>query len=173
MSWDLAGEPPRKRDDSPSDVSEFFGGPSGPAVLLGTYTVRLTVDGEVHEQPVEVDIDPTLEVAGRDLRAQHRMATEVRDLISVANDGLRSLAVRSGLLNFRVRSDPSSSGGKPSRSSTATVSSPRLAGNLRDSSDPAFVDELGREVFHPLVGSSLTLPGTYVRFDRMSLRGEP
>jgi hypothetical protein len=93
VHWDMTGEPPRQRDDRESEPSEFFGGPSGPSVVPGSYTVRMTVDGEVQEQTVDVFIDPTLEITGWDLRAQNRMATELRDLISVANDSLRALDV--------------------------------------------------------------------------------
>ena len=93
VHWDLTGEPPRKRDDEAGGGSDFFGGASGPAVLPGTYTARLTVDGETYEQPVEVHVDPSLEVDLATLRAQNEAATRLRDLISVANDGLRALDV--------------------------------------------------------------------------------
>ena len=102
--WDLTGEPPRPRSDEEGGRSDFFGGPSGPAVLPGTYTVRLTVDGEVHEQPVEVLIDPSLEVDYAELAAQHEAATRLRDLISVANDGLRALDVLKAEIDERKAS---------------------------------------------------------------------
>jgi photosystem II stability/assembly factor-like uncharacterized protein len=91
--WDLTGAPPRTRVDREGEADEFFGGPDGPAMPPGTYTARLTVDGEVVEQSVEVRLDPLLEVSNRDLRAQYEMASRLRDLQSVANDAMRRLDV--------------------------------------------------------------------------------
>ena len=100
----MTGEPPRPRTDAPADFSDFFGGPTGPSVLPGTYTVRLSVDGQVHEQPVEVHIDPSLDVSFSELAEQHEMATVLRDLSSVANDALRYLDVLEAELADRKQS---------------------------------------------------------------------
>lgn len=42
-------------------------GPQGPYVHPGKYTVRLTVDGNVSEQPIEVKMDPRTKIAEMDL----------------------------------------------------------------------------------------------------------
>jgi hypothetical protein len=62
-------------------------------VLPGVYTVRLTLDGKVYEQPVEVDIDPLVEVTTAELEAQFRFAGELRDMQTNLNTGLRGLDV--------------------------------------------------------------------------------
>ena len=61
--WDMRGAPPspgNRRFGPP--ISAIWGdtpvGPLGPWVAPGTYTVRLTVDGTVMEQPIEVRPDP-------------------------------------------------------------------------------------------------------------------
>ena len=60
--WDLRHEPLTSAapDDAPAWQRE---GDDGPLVVPGTYTVRLTVDGQRHEQTVEVVEDPRLDVA--------------------------------------------------------------------------------------------------------------
>jgi hypothetical protein len=47
----------------------------------------------VQEQPVEIHIDPSLDVSFSELAEQHEMATALRDLSSAANDALRYLDV--------------------------------------------------------------------------------
>lgn len=93
-SWDLAYDSPAVRDPSARpEGNEFFGGPLGPQALPGTYTVRLTVDGEVHEQPVEVRLDPTVEVSPEALEESFRSSLELRDLASRAVLSLRALDI--------------------------------------------------------------------------------
>lgn len=102
--WDLTSEPPRRRDDEPPDFAEFADEAGGPEVLPGTYTVRLRLDAEVLEVPVEVDVDPLLETTRAGLEAQYEMASRLRDLISVANDALRALDVLEAELEARKAS---------------------------------------------------------------------
>jgi hypothetical protein len=45
-------------------------GPQGPFVHPGTYTVRLTVDGVVSEQPITVTLDPRATISESDLQVQ-------------------------------------------------------------------------------------------------------
>ncbi len=56
------------------------GGRVSPAALPGTYTVRLTVNGETHEQPLTVLPDPTSTGSMEGMRAQLAMALELRDM---------------------------------------------------------------------------------------------
>jgi photosystem II stability/assembly factor-like uncharacterized protein len=93
MAWDLGHEPPRQRkpiDPDDADVS-FFGAPSGPRVLPGEYTVRLTVGDVTEERPVTVRLDPTVDVTPEALAEQQRLALQLRDLQSAVNDTLRAL----------------------------------------------------------------------------------
>ncbi len=90
-NWDLTMDAARRRRPPDPDESEFFGGPRGPSVLPGTYTVRLTVDGQSHETPVEVGVDPLVEVSGEALRAQFDAAVELTEMQSKLNDRLKGL----------------------------------------------------------------------------------
>ncbi len=95
VAWDLAMDGPRQRTDEKPEANEFSGPPRGPWVLPGTYTVRLTVDEESLESPVEVGIDPSVEVSLEDLREQFRVVESLQNRVSVLNDGLRRIdAVR-------------------------------------------------------------------------------
>lgn len=101
VAWDLAMDGPRQRTDEKAEVSEFSGPPRGPWVLPGTYTVRLTVDGEVVEAPVEVRVDPSIEVSLEDLQEQYRVVSSLQGKLSVLNDGLRRIDVVNAQLEAR------------------------------------------------------------------------
>jgi photosystem II stability/assembly factor-like uncharacterized protein len=90
-NWDLARDPARRRSPPDPALIEFFGGPRGPQVLPGTYTVRLTVDGESQETSVEVGVDPLVPVSMDELEAQHDVAVELSELQSTLNDRLKGL----------------------------------------------------------------------------------
>ncbi len=104
-SWNLGYDAPRLRKAiNPDDPSiQFFGMPSGPRVLPGRYTVRLTVGNEKFEQPLTVRVDPTSRTTPEALRAQFAIAMELRDLQSLANDTLRALDGRKAELEARLR----------------------------------------------------------------------
>lgn len=107
-AWDLGYEPPRARRASMGGEGEavaarLFGAPSGPRALPGRYTVRLTVGTERMEQPLDVRVDPTSKTSPEALRAQFVVATEMRDLLSLANDTLRALDGRRAELDARHR----------------------------------------------------------------------
>jgi len=69
-------------------------GPVGPFAHPGRYRVRLTVDGTVSERPLEVRMDPRVDIAAEELQAQtdlslacyraHQQAQGVRDRIDAA-----------------------------------------------------------------------------------------
>jgi photosystem II stability/assembly factor-like uncharacterized protein len=93
VAWNLSMDPARRRTPPAPEFIEFRGAPRGPMVLPGTYTVRLTVDGKSQERPVEVAVDPLVEVSPSDLRRQQSVAIELRDMQSVLNDGLKGMDV--------------------------------------------------------------------------------
>ena len=105
-SWNLAYDAPRlRRPIDPTDPAiSFFGMPSGPRVLPGRYSVRLVVGDQHVEQPLNVRIDPTVQVTPAALREQFTLAMQLRDLQSVVNDTLRALDSRKGELEARKRS---------------------------------------------------------------------
>jgi hypothetical protein len=67
----------------------WAGSNQGPVVLPGSYTVRLTANGETQTQPFEVKLDPRNEpVTVAQLQAQLDLALEVRDKVSQANQAV-------------------------------------------------------------------------------------
>ncbi|MEZ4947236.1 MAG: glycoside hydrolase [Cyclobacteriaceae bacterium] len=77
--WDLRYAPPvgAKRQHSISAVYQNTPtGPQGPFVMPGKYTVRLTVDGKIMEQPLEIKMDPRVSISATDLKAQHDYSVE-------------------------------------------------------------------------------------------------
>ena len=113
IAWNLAYDAPRPRTDEKLEASEFGDPPRGPMALPGTYTVRLSLDAITEEQSVEVGVDPLVPVSIEDLTAQFEVASELRDMISVLNDGLRGLDAwksqlepRAALLKLLQREQP-------------------------------------------------------------------
>ena len=71
--WDLRYPPPRgaRRTHSIAAIYQNTpSGPRGPFVHPGAYMVRLTVDGAPQQRPLEVRLDPRVEIASADLRRQ-------------------------------------------------------------------------------------------------------
>jgi photosystem II stability/assembly factor-like uncharacterized protein len=89
--WDLRYERPKAAREPDSEEAQFFGGPRGPQVLPGTYTIRLIVGDKSYEKRVEVRLDPTISVTDADLRAQLELLLKLRDMISTANEAIRTL----------------------------------------------------------------------------------
>jgi hypothetical protein len=89
--WDLRHEGATKIKGAKIDS----GDPSeGPMVLPGTYTARLTVDGQSYTTPVEVRLDPRVSVSPADLEEQLAFALELRDeltRLAAAVHGLRAV----------------------------------------------------------------------------------
>ena len=83
VTWDLRHE----------DAEEFEGmilwggGVDGPRVAPGTYTVRLTVDGETQTRPAELRQDPRSSATVEELREQERFLVEIRDKLTEVHVG--------------------------------------------------------------------------------------
>jgi len=75
LVWNLRHSLPRQGEEEEEEEQGFgpprppSSGPSGPLVVPGAYTVRLTVDGATHEQALTVEEDPRLDVPA-DVRAK-------------------------------------------------------------------------------------------------------
>ncbi|HEX5735261.1 MAG TPA: hypothetical protein VF131_20700 [Blastocatellia bacterium] len=91
IAWDLREEGARQRRPPSEDEIAFFGGPRGPQVLPGTYTVKLIVGSKTQEKRVDVRLDPTITVAQADLQTQYDHALRLRDMQSSMTDAIRSL----------------------------------------------------------------------------------
>ncbi len=101
VAWDLRLEGPRPRKKAEEGEDFFFGGSRGPQALPGMYTVRLTVNDQSFEKPLEVRLDPAVDVPFDDLVLQHRFSLKLRDMQSLVNDGLRSLNLINSQLEER------------------------------------------------------------------------
>jgi hypothetical protein len=80
--WDLHYPPPEGvRFSYP--ISAIYGYtapvPTGPWVLPGQYTVRLTVDGRELTQPLIVRMDPRVDTPAEALREQFRLSMDLYD----------------------------------------------------------------------------------------------
>ena len=71
--------------------------------FVSQYTVRLTVGEQVVETPVDVRVDPTLDVSATDLQKQFEVTVELRDMLSRVNDALRGLDSIQAQLTDRKR----------------------------------------------------------------------
>jgi photosystem II stability/assembly factor-like uncharacterized protein len=67
----------------------WAGGVSGPIVLPGNYTVRMTVGGHSYTQPLTVIKDPRTRATDTDLREQFDLLMRIHDKTSQANDAVK------------------------------------------------------------------------------------
>ncbi|HYE14976.1 MAG TPA: hypothetical protein VD968_11090, partial [Pyrinomonadaceae bacterium] len=102
-SWNLRYGGPQVRRPPTDEETQFTGGPRGPQVLPGTYTVRLLVGEKSFEKKVEVRLDPTISVPAEELKEQLDMMLSLRDMQSAANTALRTLDSLKGQLEFVER----------------------------------------------------------------------
>jgi hypothetical protein len=99
--WDLHYPPPKVLShDYPisaifHDTPRF---PLGPAVLPGTYTVRLKVNGQTLSQPLTIKMDPRVRITESGLRLQHDIGVRMNTAIDRDYAALSELRVRRGLL---------------------------------------------------------------------------
>ncbi|HZE70746.1 MAG TPA: hypothetical protein VE135_14640 [Pyrinomonadaceae bacterium] len=91
IAWNLRYGGAEVRRPSTDEESAFTGPPRGPQVLPGTYLVKLTVGDRTVETPVEVRLDPTVNVPAADLQAQLELQMKLRDMQSATNIALRFL----------------------------------------------------------------------------------
>ncbi|MBM3297093.1 MAG: glycosyl hydrolase [Candidatus Aminicenantes bacterium] len=91
VAWDLRGEPPRPRRDAEAEESDFSRSPRGVQVLPGSYRLRLSLGQFNSEKPLEVKLDPTVNISRDDLRAQQKAGLKLVEMLSVSNDALRAL----------------------------------------------------------------------------------
>jgi len=103
--WDLRYAPPPGSDRGLS-ISATYGntptGPRGPLVHPGRYSVRLTVDGDVSERPLDVRLDPRVEIVEEDLRLQTVLS------MTVYNDYVRLQELRETMDAALSRADAGS-----------------------------------------------------------------
>jgi photosystem II stability/assembly factor-like uncharacterized protein len=91
VAWNLRFGGPEIRRPPTEEQIAFGGGPRGPLVLPGTYTVKLTVNDKTFEERVEVKLDPTINTSVAELRETLDMQMKLRDMQSTINSSLRFL----------------------------------------------------------------------------------
>ncbi len=104
FNWDLRYEAPRKL---PGEVSAEFRD-RGPMALPGTYQVRLTASGKSLTVPLEVKLDPRVNVAAADLQKQFDLNLKVRDELSELHqtvNEIRTLRIQFHGLQSRLGQD--------------------------------------------------------------------
>jgi hypothetical protein len=104
VSWNLRYGGPAVRRPPTDEEVQFTGGPRGPQVLPGTYTVRLLVGDKSYERKVEVRLDPTVVgVTGAELRETLDMELRLRDMQTATNNALHTLDSLKAQLEFVER----------------------------------------------------------------------
>jgi len=84
----------------------WAGSLTGPRVPPGTYTVRLTVDGNAQTQSFEVKGDPRLTTTPEEYTKQVTLALQIRDKLSDTNQGvIRIREIRKQLDEYARRDD--------------------------------------------------------------------
>ena len=94
--WDLRFPPPDSLEhDYP--ISAIYGDtpryPLGPAVVPGTYTIKMTVGGETQSKPLIIKIDPRVKVSSADLNQQFALEMTIVD--AMHRDYVALMQVRS------------------------------------------------------------------------------
>jgi hypothetical protein len=88
----------------------WAGGTAGPVVLPGTYTVRMTVNGQSYQQPLNVVKDPRSAASDADLREQFNFLMRIHDKTNQANDAVKTIrSVKAQLADRAGRMPPDKS----------------------------------------------------------------
>jgi len=109
--WDLHYPPPDALErDYP--ISAIFGDtplyPLGAAVLPGTYTVKLTAEGQSYTQPLTIKMDPRVKTSLEDLEVQFDMDTRIAEAMRRDFDALAEVRIlRKKLKDLAAHSSPS------------------------------------------------------------------
>jgi photosystem II stability/assembly factor-like uncharacterized protein len=89
LNWDLRYDGPELRRAPTEQETMFTGGPRGPEVAPGVYTIRLALNGKEQTKPVSVKLDPALKVPEGDLLTQRDTALKAMARASEVNRILR------------------------------------------------------------------------------------
>jgi len=84
----------------------WAGGTSGPVVLPGAYTVRMTVNGRTYRQPLTIVKDPRSTASDADLREQFNLLMRIHEKTTQANDAVRTIRNVKAQLADRTRRMP-------------------------------------------------------------------
>jgi photosystem II stability/assembly factor-like uncharacterized protein len=93
-NWDLRYNPPVKPTPEQLAAQEqgfFFGGPRGPMVEPGTYTVKVSLGDNSQTQTVKVEEDPRIEMTAAARTARHDAIMRLNDLYKTADHGQKMI----------------------------------------------------------------------------------
>jgi photosystem II stability/assembly factor-like uncharacterized protein len=100
---------------------EYKDGVRGPLAVPGKYQVRLTVDGKSQTAPLEVKLDPRVNVSAADLQKQFDLGLQIRDEISHVYDAVNQIKdVRAQVDGLRKRL-PENDSTKPIRTAASDL----------------------------------------------------
>jgi len=85
--WNLRYEDATRVPNSPI----WAGSTTGPMILPGTYTLKLTAAGKSYTQPLEVKVDPRVKVNEADLQKQFALSSQIHDLLSRTHDAVNQI----------------------------------------------------------------------------------
>src|SRR5205823_10070142 len=78
--------------------------PLGPAVLPGSYTVKITVNGKSYTQQLTVKMDPRVKASEDDLRRQFELEIEIVEAMNQSYDALQQVRnLREQLKSVKAR----------------------------------------------------------------------
>jgi photosystem II stability/assembly factor-like uncharacterized protein len=148
--WNLRYDGAKLRTQPDPEQLRFSDGPSGPKVLPGVYTVKLTLGKQTLEEKIEVRLDPMLAGVEAGLKIQLDEALKLRDLQSESNEILKKLdglATELEALERKAKADELKDAEKligeakkEVEKQTLVLGNKRRANRLEDPSRPA--DEL-------------------------------
>jgi photosystem II stability/assembly factor-like uncharacterized protein len=104
--WNLRYDGPRFVASGDDDDSY---GSDGPLAVPGNYRVKLTVSGKALTAPLEIKLDPRVQVAQSEIQSQWELAIKIRDQMSEAHDAVQQMReVRAQLdaLSKRLAKEP-------------------------------------------------------------------
>jgi photosystem II stability/assembly factor-like uncharacterized protein len=111
LVWDLRYEPAHHVPNY--YLWEYKDGSRGPLAMPGMYEVRVTAEGKTQSAPLEVKLDPRLQVSQADLQKQFDLLMQIRDELSRVYDSINQiLDVRSQVDGMQKRI-PSNDSTKP------------------------------------------------------------
>ena len=149
-NWNLRSKGPTPLRLGPENERGGFGGrggANGPAVLPGTYTVVLTVEGKSYRQPVEVRPDPRLPWDSAAARAAYDAAVDMQHQVSALNEMLNGIhRVRTQIANLRQTLGPEDGEETATADSTVLSAAGKLDKKFRALFDSMYNSEVQRGV---------------------------
>jgi len=122
FAWNISGGP------SPDEESEYRS-PSGPKAVPGNYQVRLTIDGRVQSQPLQIVMDPRSSATQETLEQQLQIGKEIYDETLEIRRALAEIAsLQKQLSDLQQKAEAQPSGIKSALSDAQQMMQEILAG---------------------------------------------